>query len=380
MNLRIDTLVKLDGGRSQELGMFHLRMHDLKKREFSFRRYSRDSGKEVCHSIQKYEKSAIERRPNLPRSISSAFASFLPRSSTTSSLKRSDSGNSSVYSPTSTDFDEQRKGQGGAGKRHASIPIPTKTTKLEFSNYAQVDIKRRGVKGSKRYEFEYWATKYVWKRVVRQTSSSEAVSYHLYHAGDEKILAQIEPTPMSGREAQEERLRGGWVPPCEMWINDNRILSDRNEEADVIVASGLMALVDDCIRRRFSPKSTRQLLVPIPKFRVDMDYTSTKHFINDVLNRQPARRPSSTSAKTSATVLPPTKNALIGVWLMATGGRTAWSSTVEVNGTKHQARYWYDGSWINNAREDAAEVALQRMGVVSTPRTTQAHFRGALTA
>ncbi|KAG9717236.1 hypothetical protein KCU73_g15418, partial [Aureobasidium melanogenum] len=60
------------------------------------------------------------------------------------------------------------------------------------------------------------------------------------------------------------------------------------------------------------------------------------------------------------------------------GGRTAWSSVVEVNGCKHQARYWYDGDWVNNAREDAAEVALQRMGVVPVPRGPHARLLGSI--
>ncbi|KAF2219644.1 hypothetical protein BDZ85DRAFT_205634, partial [Elsinoe ampelina] len=51
------------------------------------------------------------------------------------------------------------------------------------------------------------------------------------------------------------------------------------------------------------------------------------------------------------------------------GGRTAWSSTVEVNGKTYHARYWYDGSYANNAKEDAAEVALQKLGIVPTPRS-----------
>jgi hypothetical protein len=44
-----------------------------------------------------------------------------------------------------------------------------------------------------------------------------------------------------------------------------------------------------------------------------------------------------------------------------TGGRTAWSSTVEVQGITIPARFWYDGQYIHNAKEDAAEVALQRI-------------------
>ncbi|KAJ5464775.1 uncharacterized protein N7458_000461 [Penicillium daleae] len=44
------------------------------------------------------------------------------------------------------------------------------------------------------------------------------------------------------------------------------------------------------------------------------------------------------------------------------GGRTAWSSTVTVQGHNTiAARYWYDGQYINNAKEDAAEVALKTL-------------------
>lgn len=46
---------------------------------------------------------------------------------------------------------------------------------------------------------------------------------------------------------------------------------------------------------------------------------------------------------------------------LMSGGRTAWSSTVTVQGQNVAARYWYDGQYINNAKEDAAEVALMRL-------------------
>lgn len=56
------------------------------------------------------------------------------------------------------------------------------------------------------------------------------------------------------------------------------------------------------------------------------------------------------------------------------GGRTAWSSTVCIEGQLQHvpARYWYDGQYINNAKEDAAEVALQRLHVIASP-TSPAH-------
>ncbi|KAF2718626.1 hypothetical protein K431DRAFT_212180, partial [Polychaeton citri CBS 116435] len=49
------------------------------------------------------------------------------------------------------------------------------------------------------------------------------------------------------------------------------------------------------------------------------------------------------------------------------GGRTAWSCTVTVQGQTCQARFWYDGAFVNNAKEDASERALQMLGVIPPP-------------
>jgi len=54
------------------------------------------------------------------------------------------------------------------------------------------------------------------------------------------------------------------------------------------------------------------------------------------------------------------------------GGRTAWSSTVMVSGRTIPARYWYDGQYIHNAKEDAAEVALMQLSAQAhTPTAYQ---------
>ncbi len=52
----------------------------------------------------------------------------------------------------------------------------------------------------------------------------------------------------------------------------------------------------------------------------------------------------------------------------ALGGRTAWSSTVTIEGQHIAARFWYDGQYVNNAKEDAAEVALQQLTTPQSPR------------
>jgi len=43
------------------------------------------------------------------------------------------------------------------------------------------------------------------------------------------------------------------------------------------------------------------------------------------------------------------------------GKRTAWSCTVNVGGQNIPARYWYDGQYVNTAKEDAAEAALKKL-------------------
>jgi hypothetical protein len=58
------------------------------------------------------------------------------------------------------------------------------------------------------------------------------------------------------------------------------------------------------------------------------------------------------------------------------GGRTAWSCTVTVGSQTVHARFWYDGQYVNNAREDAAERALQCFGQLPTPAGPQpAHLQ-----
>ncbi|KAF1960624.1 hypothetical protein CC80DRAFT_488919 [Byssothecium circinans] len=49
------------------------------------------------------------------------------------------------------------------------------------------------------------------------------------------------------------------------------------------------------------------------------------------------------------------------------GGRTAWSSIVSVQGNQYPARFFYDGAYMEQAREDAAEMALRTItGYVNT--------------
>jgi len=59
------------------------------------------------------------------------------------------------------------------------------------------------------------------------------------------------------------------------------------------------------------------------------------------------------------------------------GGRTAWSSSVAFGPHVIKSRFMYDGANINNAREDAAEVAYNSLNSGLLP---QAHRASAAAA
>jgi len=222
MNLRVDTQVEPSwSSKKINYTLFHLRLQDLKTRDFSLRRYCRDSGREVCHSIRKFQTPASS-RPALQKSFSSAFATFRKQADSNASgmgsLKRSDSGYGSIEGVR----DERAP---PPGKIEKSSRLPTDTIKLEFSNYAHVNVKRRGAGANKRYEFEYWGHSYAWRRHVTREGRFEEVSYQLIRNDKFRALAYIVPVPLTTSQTEEEQLRGGWIPPCSMWITDDDILS-----------------------------------------------------------------------------------------------------------------------------------------------------------
>lgn len=231
MNIRVDTEIPTSAGRKMDLTLFHLRMHDLKNREFSLRRYCRDSGREVCHSSRKYTKPTPQRRPGLQRSMSNAISSLRSKpenkAATIKSLKRQDSGYESM-----SDDDAETEADKEPPRSRSGTPLPTDTTHLEFTNYSHVDVKRRGSKTSKRYAFEYWGTTYAWKRVSRRDGPSKEISYHLVNSETQSTVAHIVPAPLTTAERELEDAKGGWVPPCSLWISDEKILSGLTDVAE----------------------------------------------------------------------------------------------------------------------------------------------------
>jgi len=166
---------------------------------------------------------------------------------------------------------------------------PTNKMKLEFSNYAHVEVKRQGKGASKRYSFFYWGFKYSWRRIVKQEGDFTEVSYHLMKEGNTQPSAHIVPATLTKSQADEEYVRGGWVPPCSLWIRDDQIIKSHPDVADVVIATGLMALVDDCIKSMWPPKRSRPFILPlfsIPSIRLDLEYIGPRKLIDQVFNRR----------------------------------------------------------------------------------------------
>ncbi|QDS69632.1 hypothetical protein FKW77_008989 [Venturia effusa] len=304
MNLRIDTEVSSQYSKQKlNVTLFHLKMQDLKSRDFSLRRYCRDSGREVCHSVRKYQASSSERRPSFTKSFSCAVAPFRkqPDHNATRSvgLRRHDSGYDSV-------FDDDHVGQPQSRRwPEQKSSRPTNTMKLEFANYAHVDLKRRGASISKAYEFEYWGFTYSWVRSVSQVGKFEEVSYHLLRGDKTSPRALIVPVLLTTAQREEEALKGGWIPPCSMWIVDESMFDPLPDVADVVISTGIMALVDDSIKRRWHSKRHRQLLRPLSRgssFRKNLEYIGPKRIIDGVFNRCATTKASAMSCSDSAKV------------------------------------------------------------------------------
>jgi len=297
MNLVISTEL-LEGVHKIHMQLYHLRMHELSTRQFSLRRYCRDSGREVCNSIARTASA-----PNLQRSVSNALASVKRTNSWGSSKSSKDSKSSkaiperqdSGYASNSDDESLcEDDGDYFTPAAPAPAPKPTNTTKLEFSNYAHVDVKRRGTRTNKRWEFEYWGSLYAWKRVINRDGAAtgkKSHSYHLFKNETGHPVAHIVPEMRTTEEVREEELMGGWVPPCSLWISDTKLLAESSDVADVIVASGLIALVDDCARRlskrngQGRPAFKRQISLPMSPVKLDMEFVHPREMVKHMFRR-----------------------------------------------------------------------------------------------
>lgn len=307
MNLRVDTLLSRRDPRSplQEVTLFHLRMHDLHSRSFSFRRYCRDSGREVCHS-RRLTHAAHSQRPTLRRSWSSVLSGLRPGSSDKHSVtgflnhyqshnhNNNHNNNKHQSLPKSSPLQDMENDDCSSTNTINSNRMDklTNTILLEFCNYAHVELSRIGVKPYKRYEFEYWSTRYQWRREARKEGDFKEISYHLVNLETSRTVAYIVPEILTPMESMEEEGKGGWVPKCSMWINDSSVYERMSDIADVIVATGITVLVDDSIRRRWHNKrqvrlslgSKRASSIFIPS--MNLESIGPKRLIDGIFHRR----------------------------------------------------------------------------------------------
>lgn len=307
MNIRVDTEIK-DKHSSKHITLFHLRMYDLLKREFSLRRYGRDCGREVAHTHQKVEKVVSPKRPGLQRSVSRALQSFRgkPEQEKQMTLNRQDSG----YGSSLDDEDEEGASEMPKPRDDSEETRSSTAITLEFSNYAHVQVNRKGTKGSRKYDFEYWGKNYSWKRMIRKhpATGEDEISYSLLNNGSGNIVASIIPDPAHSIDEES----GEFVPACTFQFKDSPQdpIQCSADVADVIMATGLMTLVDDCIKRKYRTKKVVQLNIPLPMttyLKMNMEYVGPKRLIDEVFNRRPTMQARSMSSPVTTPSTHPSK-------------------------------------------------------------------------
>lgn len=192
MNVRIDTVATTASGREEKLILFHLRMYDLKTRDFSLRRYCRDSQCEVCTNSRKTKRQQQAMKPSFARSLSNLVPKSIspksdPKTKSRSSLERQQSGGIDQAS------DAQEMEVGSATRKESpKIADLSDTISVQYQNYTQIDVSRSRF-GSHNYDFQYWGENYSWKRVTRNDFDLRITTYHLVRRSNGKPLAHITP-------------------------------------------------------------------------------------------------------------------------------------------------------------------------------------------
>ena len=234
-NMNLCVATSTCGGTGPYVQLFCLKMDDIKKREFSLLRYHRNSGRKVCSTSRIYRKH-VRKRTRFRRSISSSLSSIHSLSSgrtrSTSSQKSSRCGSQS--GADSEDFySDSVPAYGSAVLNRSSSPEPTNQINMIFSNYTQVELSRKGAGKRKRYGFEYWGTRYQWKRTKKEGPSGTWLSYSLFQGFTQSSLAQIRVQPVAEKKEDAVNTIKESVPPARMRITDERMIRCTSGGRDV---------------------------------------------------------------------------------------------------------------------------------------------------
>jgi len=123
--------------------------------------------------------------------------------------------------------------------------------------------------------------------VSKKDGTGKEVSYHLFKGDSPQAVAHIVPELRSPSQIRDEEAAGGWVPPCSMWISDKSVLEALTDVADVIVATGLIDLVDDCIKRLHSKRRrSHQVSVPLTPLKYDMEFVTPRAMVEHMFKRR----------------------------------------------------------------------------------------------
>lgn len=253
MNIRVDTEALSQDGDRLKMTLFHLRMKNLHERQFSLRRYCRESGREICSTKKKYVKPVPRvqprNRPSITRSLTTALQNIGVKTP-----RRQDSG---YESDDAEELEDELRNFTLTAEVAATIP--TNIIRLEYSNYAQVELHRHRQGHAKQWDFSYWAEPYSWRRELSYDEDEAVYSYELISLRTGDCIAYVMPDKLDDRQKATEQEQGAWLPPSSMRLTDRTISEDL---ADVIVSTGLTVVADDCIKRRWHNSKSIRVHVP----------------------------------------------------------------------------------------------------------------------
>ena len=279
MNLRLDVDALSPSGKKLKMTLFHLRMKNLHERQFSLRRYCRESGREVCNSKKKYAKPIPKPEPQKKPSLQRSWTSYISRK-TPHTRRSRDSG---YESDEAEDRELEEELRNFTLSSEVKATIPTNIIRLEYSNYAQVEVHKRRQGNTKKYEFEYWGEPYSWQREQQVDDGEIVYFYGLINLNSGGCVAYIMPDKLDAVQTRLEESQGGWVPPCSMRLSNKSISDDLG---DVIVATGLIALTDDCIKRRWHNSRSARVLLPD---ETASDYVEPERIVDEIFPRKAAK-------------------------------------------------------------------------------------------
>lgn len=236
-NITLSVATATSEGIRPLVQLFCLKLQDIRRREFSLRRYHRSSKREVCHTSRVHRRH-VRKRTRVRRSISNSISSIHSMSSgrRSSASSRMSSQVSSSSGAGSEAFQSNSIPARNENFLHRpSSPEPTNQIKMTFSSHTHVDLFRKGKGFGKRkyYKFDYWGTKYHWRRRIEDGPFGVVIQYSLYEVPGQSLLAQIRVQQVEEVEGHDPNVFRGWLPHARMRIVHEKIIFSGSKRRDI---------------------------------------------------------------------------------------------------------------------------------------------------